>query len=99
MLALVALGEPRSPLRRLKTEADLNRRARGIATVLWPAQLVLTLLSLVATLWIRPGVFANYQAAPIGYIIPLAVFGSIFAMLVFSRKGNDFAPFSRRRFI
>ena len=80
-------------LRRLKTEADLNRRARSIAAVLWPAQLLLTLLSLVATLWIRPALLANYQTVPVGYIIPLAVFGSIFAMLIFSRKGNDFGAF------
>ncbi len=93
VLALVALASHGAHYVALKTEADLNRRARGIAAVLWPAQLLLTLLSLVATLWIRPGVLANYQAAPIGYVIPLAVFGSIFAMLAFSRKGNDFAAF------
>ena len=61
--------------------------------MLWPAQLVLTLLSLVATLWIRPELLANYQAAPVGFIIPLAVFGSILAMFIFSRKGNDLAAF------
>ena len=55
--------------------------------------MLLTLLSLVATLWIRPELLANYQAAPVGYIIPLAVFGSIFAMFIFSRKGNDLAAF------
>ncbi len=88
VLALVALASHGAHYVALKTEADVNRRARSIAAVLWPAQLLLTLLSLVATLWIRPTLLANYQAAPIGYIIPLAVFGSIFAMLIFSRKGN-----------
>ena len=93
VLALVALASHGAHYVALKTEADLNRRARSIAAVLWPAQLLLTLLSLVATLWIRPTLLANYQAAPIGYIIPLAVFGSIFAMLIFSRKGNDLGAF------
>ncbi len=77
----------------VKTEAGVNQRARRIAAVLWPAQLALTLLSLVATLWIRPELVANYQAAPVGFIIPLAVFGSIFAMFVFGRKGNDLGAF------
>jgi cytochrome d ubiquinol oxidase subunit II len=61
--------------------------------VLWPAQLALTLLSLIATLAIRPELLANYKAAPIGFVIPLAVFGSIFAMLWLSRKGNDWGAF------
>jgi cytochrome d ubiquinol oxidase subunit II len=61
--------------------------------MLWPAQLALTLLSLLATLWIRPELVANYRSAPIGYVIPLAVFGSIFAMFMLSRKGNDLGAF------
>ena len=93
VLALVALASHGAHYVAVKTEAELNQRARRIAAVLWPAQLALTLLSLVATLWIRPELLANYQAAPVGYIIPLAVFGSIFAMFIFSRKGNDLGAF------
>jgi cytochrome d ubiquinol oxidase subunit II len=93
VLALVALANHGAHYVALKTEADINRRAHRIASVLWPAQLALTLLSLVATLWIRPELLANYQTAPVGYIIPLAVFSSLFAMLVFSRKGNDLGAF------
>jgi cytochrome d ubiquinol oxidase subunit II len=93
VLALVALANHGAHYVALKSEAEVNRRARSIAVVLWPAQLALTLLSLVATLWIRPTLLANYRAVPIGYIIPLAVFGSIIAMLIFSRKGNDLGAF------
>ena len=50
VLALVALASHGAHYVALKTEADVNQRARSIAAVLWPAQLLLTLLSLVATL-------------------------------------------------
>jgi cytochrome d ubiquinol oxidase subunit II len=93
VLALVALASHGAHYVAVKTEAALNQRARRIAAVLWPAQLALTLLSLLATLWIRPELSANYRTAPIGYIIPLAVFDSIFAMFIFSRKGNDLGAF------
>ena len=54
---------------------------------------MLTLVSLVATLSIRPEVLRNFKLAPVGYIIPLVVFGSVVMMFVFSRKGNDKAAF------
>jgi len=93
VLALVALASHGAHYVAVKTEDGVNQRARRIAVVLWPAQLALTLLSLVATLWIRPELVANYRAAPVGFIIPLAVFGSIFAMFIFGRKGNDLGAF------
>jgi cytochrome d ubiquinol oxidase subunit II len=93
VLALVALASHGAHYVAVKTEDGVNQRARRIAVVLWPAQLALTLLSLVATLWIRPELVDNYRAAPVGFIIPLAVFGSIFAMFIFSRKGNDLGAF------
>ena len=93
VLALVALANHGAHYVALKTDGELNQRARRTASVLWPAQLALTLLSLIATLSIRPELLANYKAAPIGFVIPLAVFGSIFAMLWLSRKGNDWGAF------
>ena len=93
VLALVALASHGAHYVAVKTEDGVNQRARRIAVVLWPAQLALTLLSLVATLLIRPELVDNYRAAPVGFIIPLAVFGSIFAMFIFGRKGNDLGAF------
>ena len=93
VLALVALANHGAHYVALKTDGELNQRARRTAAVLWPVQLALTLLSLIATLSIRPELLANYKAAPIGFVIPLAVFGSIFAMLWLSRKGNDRGAF------
>ena len=93
VLALVALANHGGHYVALKTDGELNWRARRMAFLLWPVQLSLTLLSLIATLWIRPELLDNYQAAPVGFVIPLAVFGSLVAMLLLSRKGNDWGAF------
>jgi cytochrome bd ubiquinol oxidase subunit II len=93
VLALVALGAHGAHYVAVKTDGELNDRCRTIAKVLQPTLLVLTLLSLVATLSIRPELLGNYRLAPVGYIIPLGVFLSIAAMIVYTRKSNDKGAF------
>jgi cytochrome bd ubiquinol oxidase subunit II len=93
VLALVALGAHGAHYVAVKTDGDLNARCRNIAKVLQPTLLVLTLLSLLATLSIRPELLGNYKLAPLGYIIPLGVFLSIAAMMAYGRKNNDKGAF------
>jgi cytochrome d ubiquinol oxidase subunit II len=93
VVALIALSLHGAHWVALKTDGDLQQRARKASVLLSPVLLVLTLVSLVATLSIRPEVLRNFKLAPIGYIIPLVVFGCIVMMFVFSRKGNDKAAF------
>jgi len=93
VVALVALGAHGAHYVALKTEGELNLRSRRIAGVLHPALLVLTLISMFASLYIRPELLANYRLAPLGYIIPLGVFGSIAAMMLFARRDNDRGAF------
>lgn len=93
VVALVALSLHGAHWVALKTDGDLQQRARKTSLVLSPALLVLTLVSLIATLSIRPEVLRNFKAAPVGYIIPLAVFGSIVLMFLFTRRGNDKGAF------
>jgi cytochrome d ubiquinol oxidase subunit II len=64
-----------------KTEGELNQRARRIALFLWPVQLLLTIVSLIATYEVSPQVMNNYRAYPVGLIIPLAVLVSLGIML------------------
>ena len=64
-----------------KTEGDLNRRARAVAKTAWPLQLLLTVVGLVATVSIRPGVLDNYKHHAIGFVIPVLVFGSLAGMM------------------
>lgn len=93
VVALVALTIHGSHWVALKTDGFLQERARKIGVTLSPVLLVLTLLSLVATLSIRPEVLRNFKLAPIGYVIPLVVFGSIVMMFLYGRKGKEKGAF------
>jgi cytochrome bd ubiquinol oxidase subunit II len=77
----------------LKTEGDLNLRARRVAIRLWPVLLLLTLVSLWATLSIHPELLNNYKHFPVLFIVPVAVAGSLAAMFLFQRKAADKAAF------
>jgi cytochrome bd ubiquinol oxidase subunit II len=89
VLALVALTVHGSLYVTLKTEGELNQRAKKVVSVLWAALLGLTAVSLVATLLIRSTVMENFAKWPIGVVIPLLVFGSLFALLWFHSKGEE----------
>jgi cytochrome bd ubiquinol oxidase subunit II len=54
-----------------------------------PLQLILTIVGLVATIYIRPGVLDNYKQHPIGFLIPVVIFGSLGVMIDAIRKGQD----------
>jgi len=73
VVALVTLTAHGSLYVAVKTEGNLQRRARSAARFAWPLQLVLTLLSLAATIYVRPTVLDNYQHYAVGYIIPVLV--------------------------
>src|SRR5579859_1578066 len=93
VVALVALTLHGANYVALKTSGDLNLRARRVATSLWPGLVVVTLASLVATLFIHPELLNNYKKFPIFFLIPLGVAASLAAMLVFRKKGADKAAF------
>jgi cytochrome bd ubiquinol oxidase subunit II len=73
----------------MKTRGELNQRARRIAQVIWPIQLLLTLVSLGATWFLRSSIRQNYVAHPIGFLIPLAVFGSLVFMRTATRREQE----------
>ncbi len=86
VIALVALGLHGSLYLILKTEGDLERRARSIASYLWPALLVVTLIGLPATVIARPSSLHNYVDHPIAFLVPLFVIASLLTMLIATRK-------------
>jgi cytochrome d ubiquinol oxidase subunit II len=89
VIALVTLTAHGSLYIAVKTEHELNQRARTVALWAWPLQLVLTVIGLVATTYIRPAVLDNYKQHAIGYLIPVVVFGSLSLMIYAIRKGQD----------
>jgi cytochrome d ubiquinol oxidase subunit II len=93
VIALVTLTVHGSLYVAVKTEADVNRRARSVALGAWPVQLVLTVVGLVATIYIRPTVLDNYKQHVIGFLIPAMVYGSLALMIYAIRKGEDKTAF------
>src|SRR5215475_1930257 len=89
VVALVALTIHGAHYVALKTAGDLNQRARRVAALLWPVLVAVTLLSLWATLEIRPELLANYRRFGVLFVVPLAVALSLIAMFLYRRRGND----------
>ena len=48
---------------------------------LWPMQLTLTVIGLIASVSIRPAGLDNYKHYPVGFVIPVIVFGSLAVMM------------------
>ena len=93
VVSLVALSIHGAHWVAVKTDGQLQERSRKISFLLYPILLLLTIISLISTLSIRPDLLVNFRLAAVGYIIPIVVFGSIVAMFQFGRKGNDKAAF------
>ncbi len=80
VVALVTLCMHGALYLTVKTEGMLHFRARRASLVLWPVLVLLTGLSLYATLIVRPRVMTNYHAHPAGLLVPVIV-GMALAMI------------------
>jgi len=81
VIALVALTTHGALYIATKSEGDLNNRAQRIAIRLWPVQLSLTVVGLIASVFIRPTVLDNYKHHAIGLLIPVVVFCALALMM------------------
>jgi len=93
VIALVTLTAHGSLYVAVKTEDALNERSRTVAKRIWPLQLLLTVVGLVATVSIRPGVLDNYRHHWIGFLIPVVVFGALAVMIYAMLKRQDKTAF------
>jgi cytochrome bd ubiquinol oxidase subunit II len=93
VLALVTLTLHGAHYVALKTEGAIQTRARRVAAWAWPALVLLTMLSLIATLAVRPQVVDNFGSRPWGWIIPTVVLASLVAMPIYRARGRDLAAF------
>jgi cytochrome bd ubiquinol oxidase subunit II len=93
VVALVALTVHGAHYVAMKTSGDLNIRTRRVAAALWPVLVLVTIVSLVATLSIRPELLTNYHSYPVLFLVPVLVAGSLAAMFFYRGKGNDTAAF------
>jgi len=93
VLAMVTLTVHGAHYIALKTEGDLNRRSQRVALVGWVALVLITAMSLVATLYVRPQVIDNFRLRPWGWFIPIAVIVSLVAMRLFVSRQRYLAAF------
>jgi cytochrome d ubiquinol oxidase subunit II len=93
VVTLVALAVHGANYIVCKTDGDLHERARKTSLTLTPVLILLTLISLMATLSLHPGITANYNALKIGYAIPLLVFACLIAVFVFQKGRQEVLAF------
>lgn len=93
LLALVTLTVHGANYVAMKTDGELQSRSRKIASTGWLFLALLTVVSLVATLWIRPTALDNFRLRPWGWVIPLLVVAALGGMVYFRAKNNDKGSF------
>jgi cytochrome d ubiquinol oxidase subunit II len=86
MTALVAMTVHGATYVALKSDGDVNARARRLVLVLWPLLVVLTGVSLVATVYVRPTVLDNFRAHWSATFIPLSVLIALATIGLFARR-------------
>jgi cytochrome d ubiquinol oxidase subunit II len=93
LLALVTLTVHGSHYVAVKTEGEVHARARRIAGLGWLMLVLLTSVSLLATIYVRPQILQNFRIRIWGWIIPALVLVALVSMPILVRKGRDLAAF------
>ncbi|MGD0942618.1 MAG: cytochrome d ubiquinol oxidase subunit II, partial [Terracidiphilus sp.] len=88
LVALVALTLHGALWLTIKTSGELEERARRIVAPLWIALVTLTLVSLAATIVVRPASLGNYFSFPATFIVPAGVAASLAALWLFNRNAQ-----------
>lgn len=93
VVALVALATHGALWLALKAPGELEERARKAAGGLWAALLLVTLISLPATIAVRSSALDNYEAHPALYLIPALVVATLIGILSFTKQRKPLAAF------
>jgi len=93
LVALVALTQHGALWLTIKTSGDLAQRARRIVTPLWIALAALTVVSLAATIAVRPVSLNNYFNYPFTFVVPVGVIASMAGIWFFNRKAQPVKAF------
>ena len=86
LVALMALTIHGALWLTIKTSSELSRRAQRIVTPLWVILLCLSVVSLIATMNIRPESLSNYFDHSFTFVIPVGVVASLVGLWIFNRK-------------
>jgi cytochrome d ubiquinol oxidase subunit II len=93
VLALVALAVHGALYLALKTEGDLEQRARNFARNATPVLLVLTLAHFPLTVLARPNCLLNYRTHPSLFVVPCAVLASLAVVFLGARRRSALTAF------
>jgi cytochrome d ubiquinol oxidase subunit II len=88
LVALVALTMHGALWLTIKTSGDLAERARRIVGPLWSALTTLTVISLGATIAVRPASLNNYFSYPFTVVVPAGVIASLGGIWFFNSSGQ-----------
>jgi cytochrome d ubiquinol oxidase subunit II len=89
VVALVALAIHGALYLAVKTEGELQQRARSFARNGWFVLVAITAVSLPATVAVRPDTLDNYRNFPGLLAVPVVVALALVAMFLFNGKGAD----------
>ncbi len=93
VVALVALTMHGALWLTIKTSGELGRRAQRIVTPLWLLLAALTVVSLIATIAIRPASLNNYFNHPITFAVPVGVVASLAGVWLLNQKAQPTKAF------
>lgn len=86
LVALVALTLHGALWLTIKVSGDLALRARKVVTPLWLILVALTVVSLVATIAVRPTSLGNYLSYPLTFVVPVGVVASLVGIWILNSK-------------
>jgi len=78
---------------RAQNLGDLEQRARNVVSPLWLILVALTVVSLFATIAVRPASLDNYFNYPFTFVIPAGVIASLAALWLWNRKREPLKAF------
>jgi cytochrome d ubiquinol oxidase subunit II len=93
LLSLVALTLHGALWLAIKTSGELARRACRVVTPLWLLLAILTVVSLIATIAVRPVSLDNYYRYPFTFIVPIGVVASMTGIWLLNRNAQPVKAF------
>ena len=93
LVALVALMQHGALWLTVKTSGELEQRARRVVTPLWFLLVALTVISLFATIYVRPANLDNYFNYPATFIVPVGVAAALAAIWFWNRRMQPLKAF------